>query len=125
MSAKKQGIKFSQYKSRAKKNNLKFNLSKKEFIFILEKDCYYCKTPNANGIDRYSNNKGYYHGNIVPCCWTCNRAKSDMSFMDFEDYIQKFTKIDVSVENQKKKLSEEPSSLKRASMIFEQYSGLL
>jgi hypothetical protein len=36
-----------------------------------------------NGIDRLVNDGGYSAENSVPCCWTCNRMKSDMSAADF------------------------------------------
>lgn len=124
MNSKKIGIKYSQYKSRAKFKNIEFKLTKKDFNFILQQDCFFCKTPKANGIDRYINKKGYYHGNVVPCCWTCNRAKSDLTIIEFEDYLQKFTGVDVSVERQKEKLKEEPNSLERANKLFTMFEAV-
>lgn len=32
-----------------------------------------------NGIDRIDNKLGYIKGNVVPCCWQCNKSKADMS----------------------------------------------
>jgi len=116
-------IKYSSYKSRAKSKNIQFSLTKEDFKFILKQDCFYCKAPNANGIDRYLNTRGYYHGNVAPCCWTCNRAKSDMNFIEFEDYIQRFTGVDVSVERQKEKIENEPSSMKRVDNLFRMFSN--
>lgn len=42
-----------------------------------------------NGIDRINPDEGYIAGNIVPCCWPCNRAKSTFSHDDFVDHISK------------------------------------
>lgn len=83
--------KYSQYKYRAETKGIPFRLTKKSFKRVINKKCYYCGTQKAGGIDRYINERGYYHGNIVPCCWTCNRAKSNMSPLDFEEYLERFT----------------------------------
>lgn len=93
--------KYYQYKYRANKKNIEFRLTKKSFNKIISKDCFYCKTPKAGGIDRYNNNKGYYHGNIIPCCWNCNRAKSSMSIIEFEDYLERFTGVLLCEEQEK------------------------
>ena len=39
-----------------------------------------------NGVDRVDNNKGYTEINCVPACWTCNRAKWNMSHEDFMEW---------------------------------------
>lgn len=82
--------KFNDYKGRCKSKKLDFHLTYLQFKFIVKKDCYYCglKAENKpNGIDRVNNNRGYYHGNIVPCCWDCNRSKSNLTPADFDDYL--------------------------------------
>ncbi len=33
-------------------------------------------TIRYSGIDRIDSTKGYVHGNVVPCCWECNKIKS-------------------------------------------------
>lgn len=43
-------------------------------------DCY-------NGIDRKDNSLGYQTDNVVPCCAICNRAKNNMDYKDFIDYL--------------------------------------
>jgi len=76
-----------------------------EFRKITQKDCYYCgekpfgeaKHPAYNGnyiyngIDRVNSTKGYINSNIVPCCKICNRAKSNMSYEDFLNWIKKIS----------------------------------
>lgn len=89
------------YKYQAKKRNLDFNLTQKQFAEITQKDCQYCGAkPNNisknsrcngdyiyNGIDRVDNGKGYIIDNIVPCCITCNLAKGKSSLQEYKDWI--------------------------------------
>lgn len=63
---------------------------------IAFKPCYYChekvdlsffpRHTQSYRIDRVDNTKGYIFGNVVPCCDRCNKAKSDLSVSDFEEY---------------------------------------
>lgn len=68
---------------------------------IKEKKCHYCgeeliyeeysrywgKTNSrAHQLDRKNNNLGYIKENLVPCCWECNRLKSDR--FTYEEFIQ-------------------------------------
>jgi hypothetical protein len=100
---------YGNYKYRAKKNKLCFELNKSEFENIIYKNCYFCGTePNRqfpsngklksrpyngyifiNGIDRKDSSKGYYLDNCLPCCSVCNNAKSDLDINFFLDWIQK------------------------------------
>jgi hypothetical protein len=90
---------FRTYKSQARRRNLEWCLTIDEFKNITQLDCFYCgeKPSNKawrqryyrgpdyiyNGIDRKDNNLGYEHGNVLPCCRTCNRMKSNYSYDDF------------------------------------------
>ena len=42
-----------------------------------------------NGIDRIDNEKGYFEGNVVPCCSVCNEAKGDLALSNFSIQIEK------------------------------------
>ena len=42
-----------------------------------------------NGIDRVDSDGGYVTGNVVPCCWPCNRMKMDMVHADFLRHVGK------------------------------------
>lgn len=42
-----------------------------------------------NGLDRVDSNLGYTPDNVVPCCPTCNYAKSDTPLEDFRNWIRK------------------------------------
>lgn len=92
---------FNHYKNGAKSRNIKFNLSKDDFVRIIKMDCYYCGIAAArvftmdrqigsficNGIDRFNNSKGYTVKNCVPCCSTCNMAKKGLEFIDFKSWV--------------------------------------
>ena len=64
-----------------KKRGLRWNLSDKRALELLEMPCHWCGTP-ANpfsGIDRGDNEPFYRYANTVAACWPCNRAKRDMT----------------------------------------------
>lgn len=90
------------YSTGAKKRDLEFCLTKEQFIAIVSSNCYYCGSPpserkktrkgntfkmNVNGIDRKDNNLSYTTGNVVACCWNCNRAKGNLSEQEFYNWI--------------------------------------
>jgi hypothetical protein len=101
------------YKNNAAKRKLLFKLSDKEFENFISDNCYYCgsspkltkftssahnrrdKEIAYNGIDRINNSIGYTSDNCVTCCTICNGAKSDLSFEEFKDWIQKIVRHNV------------------------------
>lgn len=93
---------YAQYKHSAKKKGIPFELEYTQFIEIATAKCFYCDAePSrihkaghnrgecvANGIDRVANNgDGYVAGNVVPCCWFCNRTKRETPYQDFVEWI--------------------------------------
>lgn len=84
--------KYFQYIERAKRKGIEFKLKFEEFYLAVTAKCYICgisgKTTEI-GIDRLNNTKGYIYYNIGPCCWNCNRMKSDMSIPEFRDYLHR------------------------------------
>lgn len=88
--------KFDSYRSRCKSKNIKFSLTFAQFDYLVRKPCHYCgykSDTKINGIDRVDPKRGYSPVNCTSCCWTCNRAKSDMSYSDFKEYISRFKSI--------------------------------
>ena len=67
---------FRNYKYSAQRRNLEFKIDLSDFVKVWNKDCYYCGQSKKTGVDRFDSNFGYLPGNIVPCCWGCNRAKA-------------------------------------------------
>lgn len=78
---------YKQYQYRCKKKNIIFSLSITQFTILTKRDCYICKKPNSSGLDRVNNNLGYFWNNVEPCCFDCNRMKSDKSTQDFIEYL--------------------------------------
>ena len=91
------------YKRHAVNRNLDFLLTEEQFFDLISKDCFYCNEPPTNkhvewedvliynGIDRVDNTTGYIVENCVPCCKFCNRAKMNMSYKDFIDWVVKIS----------------------------------
>lgn len=85
-----------------KKRKLLFKLNIDEFKKLCSSICFYCGSdPQSkmdvgnnlrNGIDRVDNSIGYEIDNCVPCCWQCNRMKSNMFHKDFLSHIKKIYK---------------------------------
>ena len=94
---------FGVYKGSARRRNISFELTKKEFLYFSQQKCSYCdKEPRlivknvanngdfiGNGIDRIDSSKGYIIGNVVPCCKECNYAKRSMSTDKFLDWVER------------------------------------
>lgn len=68
---------FSDYVSSAKRREVDFHLNEDEFHAVVAEDCFYCKCPAPNGVDRVDNSLGYDTDNVVPACSQCNYAKRD------------------------------------------------
>ena len=93
------------YKHSARAKNVPFLLEYTDFLRLLEQNCYYCgmcptnKSYNYtkdtafiyNGIDRKDNTQGYTLENCVPCCSICNKAKRDMPYNEFINWIERLT----------------------------------
>jgi hypothetical protein len=103
---------FTAYKRNAGYKQFEFNLSETEFIHFTSLPCYYCgeidsreqdnthgrkvgkfkdhyKVEEINGVDRIDSSKGYFIGNVVPCCSMCNRMKCNFTTECFFDKIEK------------------------------------
>jgi hypothetical protein len=101
---------FSQLNNRARQYQRPCELNLGQFIFISGLPCAYCGVKPSNryhrtmtvdvdgerkrvfdesspllysGIDRVDSSKGYYPGNVLPCCGFCNRAKDDWTVKEF------------------------------------------
>ena len=84
---------FSDYKRRANKKNLIFNLSQELFRKLTKSSCYLCglSNPNGIGVDRKDNYIGYTIENAFPCCSYCNYMKKCHSYNDFLLIIRQIT----------------------------------
>lgn len=69
----------------AKTRKLEWNIAKDDYVNLITQQCHYCKeslNETGVGLDRKDNSKGYILNNVVPCCWTCNRTRSDLYTYD-------------------------------------------
>lgn len=97
---------YYRYKRRAVENNMSFSLDLEKFKDLTSQNCFYCGAEpereiaenysklirgkyKFNGLDRVDNNIGYEENNVVPCCFTCNRAKLNLTSKLFNEWIQR------------------------------------
>jgi hypothetical protein len=96
---------FSNYKGKAKRKGIIFDLSKDFFLKLTQQKCYYCgcepyqrvRTKEGwthenfyyNGLDRIDSSNGYTEDNVVPCCGICNTAKLAMPREDFLSWVER------------------------------------
>ena len=81
------------------------DISFDKFYELSQQNCHYCGTPpfnnrkgvggnkhlifTYNGLDRKNNDERAHNiNNCVPCCWTCNQMKKDMSYEVFINKIK-------------------------------------
>lgn len=95
------------YKRGAVKRGLEWSLADDEFDTLTSSECFYChrlpstsRTPRRlngsftyNGIDRLDNQRGYQSSNVVACCKICNRAKSDMTYEEFTNWLHDVSEV--------------------------------
>ncbi len=73
-----------------------------EFVYSkIIGECTYCGKESGwpgtrNGIDRVDSSIGYIEENCVSCCKICNRAKSDASFDEIYDWLNRIYKKSVN-----------------------------
>ena len=92
------------YIKSATSRNHEWGLSREKFDELIDGECVYCgvsknkeRKPNKGvnggffytGIDRIDSGKGYVPGNVVSCCWDCNRAKGALSDAEFREWISR------------------------------------
>lgn len=85
-----------------------FDLDKETFYKLSDSDCFYCGCKPSNkekdtarhvdgerlvikyqGLDRIDSNRGYLKSNVIPCCAKCNKAKNDMTYIEFSNWIKR------------------------------------
>jgi hypothetical protein len=66
-----------EYKRRATKQGVSFDLNKEEWNAMIVDKCAYCQRSPTTwfGIDRVIPGDGYVNGNVVTCCFDCNLGK--------------------------------------------------
>jgi hypothetical protein len=84
---------WNEYRARSARKGLAFDFTADEFAEAIARPCFYCGAAAApcNGLDRVDGPLGYIRSNVVTACGTCNVAKSDMSFSDFQDWAMRLS----------------------------------
>lgn len=91
-------------KIRARKDPHNFELTLKQFTYLVRSNCAYCgqrpnnrpwlwdeiykDAPPVNGIDRINSEYGYTIDNVVPACSTCNKMKLTQNINEFLQKIE-------------------------------------
>ena len=74
----------------AKIRGYEFSLTFDQFMNLWRVPCHYCGAEVANiGVDRIDNSKGYFDGNVISACSSCNFAKSSLTLYEFISWIQR------------------------------------
>lgn len=113
---------YQQYKKKARKRGLLFELSYEDFVDITQHECYLCGVQPSqvyvhtqgrksydnnpftyNGIDRVENSIGYVTGNLASSCGTCNMAKRFLDIESFLKYIKRAYKFNFGRKRSKKR----------------------
>ncbi len=90
---------FVTYKNSAENKRLNFQLTKGDFMEMVEAECYYCgiiQDKGFNGIDRLDSSEGYIMSNCVSCCQMCNYMKGSLGptiFMNRVEHIMTNLKL--------------------------------
>ena len=95
------------YKRHAKARGHEWLLSREDVITLISMPCRYCGSSPHNkkltknsmfplvygGMDRVDNNMGYVSSNVVPCCHTCNNAKSNLTKAQFYAWVKRIASM--------------------------------
>jgi hypothetical protein len=68
--------------------NITLDLTFEQFQPLINAPCTYCGQESCRGVDRIDSSKPYTVENSIPCCFTCNRMKSEMSQEDFIQHLK-------------------------------------
>lgn len=79
---------FTRSRRRGEQRGFDWSISYADFQMLIVQICHYCNGPlNETGValDRKDNTKGYILDNVVPCCFSCNKVKSDV--LTYEEMV--------------------------------------
>ena len=92
--------KYSEYRQNAKNRNFVFDLTFEQFQSFWKKSCAYCGAEiETIGLDRKISNTGYTIDNVSPCCYTCNRSKSNLSLDEWNKWRRNMAMMLLKEEN--------------------------
>jgi hypothetical protein len=77
------------------------DITLERFMELSQLPCFYCGVVRYNkptlrgnhfeynGLDRLDSNGYHDENNVVPCCWPCNKIKTNIHMKDFLEWIRK------------------------------------
>ena len=71
---------FAACRQNANRRGVICTLTFDEYCLLITQLCTYCQGPlnaTGSGLDRKDSSEGYTTDNVTPCCWQCNRIKSN------------------------------------------------
>ena len=84
---------YKEAKRSAARRDISWDIPFDIFEYLVNLPCYYCGQKlemTGSCLDRFDNTMPYITQNTVPCCWFCNKMKSDMGI---EFFIKKINLI--------------------------------
>jgi hypothetical protein len=113
---------YRKHKRDCRERKLETTLTSEEFYDIKSRPCPYCEGATwtneelkMNGIDRFDNDHGYHKWNCEPCCYTCNKFKSDKSVHFITNFAKNFNRV-VERRNQDRALTSQHLSEQSSDM---------
>jgi len=93
---------YAQHKSNCKYINKLNNISIEDYGKLVFSNCHYCNSNPSNlvknkkyggpffynGLDRINSDLDYSIENCVTCCIKCNRAKNNMTYDEFKNWVK-------------------------------------
>ena len=81
---------YSSWRGRHTNKPVECDLSKRQYVRLVQRPCRFCCVPLAHGIDRIQPKGAYARGNVQPACAVCNFAKgrsTDAEFLERQTRI--------------------------------------
>jgi hypothetical protein len=86
-------LRFKKYQRSAAERGFAWNLTKEQFMEFWQVPCVHCGSPiKTIGLDRIDSNLPYQDGNVEPCCFKCNAAKSAQPTVEWYAHMEKIRK---------------------------------
>lgn len=83
----------SKLRNSARQRNIRVNLDVNKYQVLIDSGCHFCgnnlSEENGYCLDRIDSDKPYIISNVVACCKICNRAKSNLDYNEFINWLDR------------------------------------
>ncbi len=90
------GERYKKYQKGAVDRGFDFTLNLEDFDEITQQPCFYCGILKEDeygnrfsGVDRINPEEGYHRWNCIPCCFDCNKMKSNSSLEEWMRHMKR------------------------------------